>query len=251
MSYFLKDIVMLRRVHLQFCFLTLLPMLASSAQLGSFDHFRCLVSGHWDNVQQAEADATLDKDEQNRHPRRAMTYIPVRNPNLDGQLFAILNYTELGFDGPLQRVSLHRFRWLASERSVVHEFFFLKDTERWGKLGEDLRPLTRLRESDARVNENCVMYWHWQGDHFEGATRTGRCITSSFTAEPILVEGHGELWPAKLVRHDQNFTLDGESIAIPGGASPEIFDKVTEAGLQHVARTARIAAVSVTLDCGP
>lgn len=161
---------MLRRVHLQLFCLTLLPTLASSAQLGSFDHFRCLVSGHWDNVQQAEADATLDKDEQNRHPRRAMTYIPVRNPNLDGQLFAILNYTELGFDGPLQRVSLHRFKWLASERSIVHEFFFLKDAERWGKLG---------------------------------------------------------------------------------GASPEIFDKVTEAGLQDAARTARIAAVAVSLDCGP
>lgn len=242
---------MLRRLHTALYCLMLLPMSALSENVGGLDHFRCLASGHWDNLRQVEQDIAADKDASNRHPRRTMTYIPISNPNLEGQLFAILNYTTLGFDRPVQRVSLHRFRWSAGEGSIVHEFFFLKDARRWGNLTEDLSPLMRIRESDARFNENCAMHWRWQGDHFEGATRVGQCITSSFTEEPILVEGHGELWPTKLVRHDQNFTLDGQYIAIPGGASPEIFARVTGEGSQPTALTEQIAAVSVTLDCVP
>ena len=240
---------MYRRFKTSLYCLTLLPAIALPADPGTLAQFRCLASGHWDNVAQAEADIAAGQAESNRHPRRAMTYVPVRNPHLDGQLFAILNYTERGFDGPLQRVSLHRFRWSADDQQIVHEFFFLKDVARWGDLAADLGPLTRIRDRDVRVNESCAMYWRWQGDHFEGATRAGQCITSSFTEEPILVEGHGKLWPDKLVRHDQNYTLQGAAIAIPGGASQEVFDKLAVPPAQPPGLSAQIAAISVRPDC--
>lgn len=240
---------MFRPLHAALCCLTLLSVIAPAAGPGGLDHFRCLASGHWDNQVQAAQDVAAGRDDANRHPRRAMTYVPVRNPNIEGQLFAILNYTEPGFDGPLQRVSLHRFRWSDKDNGIVHEFFFLADAERRGNLAEDLGPLTRIRESDVRINENCAMYWRWQGDHYAGATRTGQCITASFTEAPILVEGHGELWPGKLVRHDRNFTLDGEPLPVPGGASPEVFDKVARDDIRPARLRTQIADVAANLDC--
>lgn len=74
------------------------------------------------------------------------------------------------------------------------------------------------------------MYWRKEGDAFVGATVEGRCITSSFTETPIRVEGHGELRPRLLTRHDQNFTLEGQALPVPGGATPERFDKVARPG---------------------
>ena len=189
-----------------------------------FDAFRCWLSGSWDNAKQAEADIRNGATGSALHPRRAMTYVPIVNPAIEGQLFAILNFGELGFDGPLTRVALHRFR--PAKDAIVHEFMFLIDKARWGDLGTDLAPLRRLVEDDVRVNSDCAMRWHWAGDHFEGSTAEGRCITSSFTPEPIRVEGHGELWRDKLVRHDRNYSLAGEALPVPGGETPEVFLKL-------------------------
>lgn len=191
-----------------------------------FERFESMIAQHWDNDRQAREDARLELDYASRHPRRAMSYIPVENPNVEGRLFAILNYTELGFDGPIQRLSLHRFRASQIDSSIVHEFFFLLEAQEWNDENIDLTYLTKIDESDVRINPNCSMYWRWHGDHYEGSTKKGRCVTSSFTEEPILVEGHGELWPDKVVRHDANYSLAGERLPTPGGASPEIFDRV-------------------------
>jgi uncharacterized protein YbjT (DUF2867 family) len=43
--------------------------------------FSCGLTGHWDNVRQARRDAAADLDDANRHPRRAMTYVPVAGGN--------------------------------------------------------------------------------------------------------------------------------------------------------------------------
>ncbi|MEM7501477.1 MAG: hypothetical protein AAF417_05515 [Pseudomonadota bacterium] len=42
----------------------------------------------------------------------------------------------------------------------------------------------------------------------------------------IVVEGSGELWATKLVRHDRNFRLDGTEISRNGGETPEVFCKL-------------------------
>ena len=91
-----------------------------------------------------------------------------------------------------------------------------------------------MQESDVRINRDCAMYWHKVGDHFEGGTRKGQCITSSFTPEPILVEGHGELHGKLLIRHDQNFSLAGAPLPVPGGATPERFDKINDPELPEI-----------------
>ena len=194
-----------------------------AAQPG-FDEFRCWLAGSWDNVEQATADIRNGVEEPLRHPRRAMTYVPVASAAIRGQLFAIRTYTDQGIAGPLSRVSLHRFR--PAGDLIVHEFMFLHDKARWGNLGADLASLEALTEDDVRINDDCAMFWRWADDHFEGSTVEGRCITSSFTPEPIRIEGHGELWPGRLVRHDRNFTLTGESLPVPGGDTPEVFLKV-------------------------
>lgn len=206
---------------------------ADSLPVSEFDAFRCNLAGHWDNVAQASADAAAGADYANLHPRRAMTYVPVTNPDLEGQLFAIRNFTEQGFSGPISRVSLHRFR--PEGDTIVHEFMFLLDKERWGDLSQDLEALTRITEADVRINRDCAMYWRSAGDHFEGATIKGQCVTSSFTPEPILVEGHGELYRDRLIRHDQNFSLSGEPLPVPGGATPERFDKIDDNELPEIA----------------
>lgn len=113
---------------------TLMLILSSTAvgavENGSLDQFRCMILGAWDNVGQAQNDAKRELDPQNRHPRRAMLYIPVANPDTPGQLFAILNYTEAGFDGPVERVSLHRFRQADDGATILHEFLFLESPHR-------------------------------------------------------------------------------------------------------------------------
>ena len=205
------------------CVLLILAGTPVAAQ-PDFDAFRCGLAGTWDNVDQAEADRRAGHSGTARHPRRAMIYVPIDNPAIAGQLFAIKNYTEEGTDGPISRVSLHRFR--PDGDRVVHEFMFLRDKERWGDLSKDLSALTGLTEQDVRINTDCAMLWHWAGDHFAGSTVEGRCVTSSFTPEPIRVEGHGELWPDRLVRHDRNYDLDGNALPIPGGDSPEVFLKL-------------------------
>lgn len=224
----------------------MLPAVAASADL---DKFACLVAGHWDNVRQAEADARGQLPDRDRHPRRAMTYIPIANPHMEGQLFAIQNYGERGFDGPMTRVSLHRFRPASDEDAIVHEFLFLLEPEAFGELSSDPGPLARLQETDVRINADCAMYWYRGDDNFTGSTRKGKCITSSFTETPILVEGRGELSSGRLLRHDQNFQLDGEPIPLAGGATPELFDKVARTGYEGGRVPPEIAAVTAELDC--
>lgn len=223
--------------------------LASSCAGGptEFERFERMITGHWDNDRQAQKDARLGLDYFNRHPRRAMTYIPIENDKIEGRLFGILNYSEEGFEGPARRLALHRFRWSQIEESIVHEFFFLLAPREWSEENINFTFLTTIDESDVRINTKCAMHWHWLGDHFEGATKKGSCITSSFTTEPILVEGHGELWPDKIVRHDANFSLEGEQLPTPGGASPEIFERVTRTIYQPEGLLDGIDAVKATL----
>lgn len=209
--------------------LAVYPLFAACAASGNkpagdFDEFRCRISGHWDNVVQASEDAKTEPDESRRHPRRAMSYIPVANENIEGQLFAILNYGEEGFEGELNRVSLHRFRPVETGE-IVHEFMFLLGPRSPDDLKQDLVVLTQLGEKDLRINHACAMRWSRRGKFYAGSTSKGRCVTSSFTESPIVVEGHGELYADRLVRHDQNFSLSGESLPIPGGQSPEVFDR--------------------------
>ena len=102
---------------------------------------------------------------------------------------------------------------------------FIKNKEKFGPRAEDLASLADLGWDDVRTNPGCTMYWQWQGDHFQGATREGECVTSSFTPEPIRIEAKGELWPNRLIRHDVNMTLEGEVIPRDGGETPEVFIK--------------------------
>lgn len=213
------------------------------AEESEFARFERMIASHWDNERQAREDARLGLDFAHRHPRRAMTYIPIENPNIEGRLFAILNYAEQGFDGPLQRLSLHRFRWSETDRGIVHEFFFLREPRERSDDNIELAYLTTIDESDVRINSSCAMYWRWQGDHFEGATNQGSCVTSSFTATPVRVEGHGELWDDRIVRHDANYSLDGERLPTAGGASPEVFDRVSRRSYRPEGLLERINAV--------
>lgn len=227
-------------------------VLAGTARAGDsadLKRFLCAIAGTWDNKRQAETDLVLSLDESNRHPRRAMHYIPVANPHIEGQLFAILNYSTDGLDGPVDRVSLHRFRWSGEIQRIVHEFIFLNDPDRWGDLKNDLAPLAKIEPADTRFNDDCAMYWLWSGDHFEGATVPGQCLTDSFTDEPVLVEGHGELWDPRLIRHDQIFTLYNEPIPVPGGASPEIFERATLTSANVDTQPKNAAAIEADLNC--
>jgi len=216
---------------------------ACGAELSEFERFERMIAGHWDNEMQAREDVRLGLDYTDLHPRRAMTYIPIENPNIEGRLFAILNYAEQGFEGPLQRLSLHRFRWSETDRSIVHEFFFLREPREWSDDNIELAYLTTIDESDVRINSRCAMYWRWRGDHFEGATKKGSCVTSSFTATPVRVEGHGELWHDRIIRHDANYSLEGERLPTPGGASPEVFDRVSRSSYKPEGLLERINAV--------
>ncbi|MEM9496026.1 MAG: CpcT/CpeT family chromophore lyase [Pseudomonadota bacterium] len=220
-----------------------------SDESGELERFRCMLTGHWDNKRQADRDIAAGADEANRHERRAMTYIPVANDHLEGQLFGILNYGEAGFEGAPRRLSLHRFRPAKDGGAIVHEFLFLKDKERWGDLTKDIAPLTSVTLADVTINSDCAMYWRAEADGFDGRTEEGRCITSSFTPEPIRVEGHGILSPTTLSRHDRNLSLDGEPLFVAGGASAEIFDKVERTAYPSAAFRAQIEAVSATLEC--
>jgi hypothetical protein len=202
----------------------------ANAGQAEVERFACLIAGHWDNVAQASEDTRLGLGELERHPRRAMTYIPIENPTLDGQLFAILNYGDRGFDGPIARVSLHRFRAREDVDGFVHEFMFPLQPETLGDMTVDLRRLADLQETDMRINPDCAMHWRKEGAAFVGATRRGRCVTSSFTQEPVRVEGHGELRPRLLLRHDENFSLEGAPLPVAGAASPYRFDKVQREG---------------------
>lgn len=184
------------------------------------------LAGKWDNGQQVRAEAEAAVPEFDRHLHYAMHYVPILAPGMAGQVFAIKSYNEGGFDGPLSRVALHRFRWLETSEEIEHEFLFLLNPEQFGDLKESLEALHNLEETDVRVNPQCRMYWRRQGDHFDGRTRKGQCITSSYTPTRILVEGHGVLKPDELLRHDLNYELTGEVRPRQGGSSPEHFRKI-------------------------
>ena len=188
------------------------------------DRFVCAIEGSWDNVQQARADIESGVSEADRHPRRAMTYVPIDALAIEGQLFAIKSYGADGLSGEISRVALHRFR--QHDDHLIHEFLFLKHKDRWGDLASDLTALARLKERDVTINTRCAMQWRLHDGYFEGSTTEGLCVTSSFTPQPIRVEGHGELWPEKLVRHDRNYSLAGDPLPVQGGHSPEVFDRL-------------------------
>lgn len=195
-----------------------------------FRQFIDWFTGRWDNVAQVAAEAERGVAATQRHERYAMNYVPIETANIDGVVFAIHNYGREGFAGELSRISLHRFSYRRDTDEVFHQFLFLRDPDKFALAPARLDELTALRWSDVRTNAGCSIHWQWQHDHFAGATKPGACVTSSYTPEPIVVEGYGELWANKLVRHDRNFRLDGSEIARNGGQSPEIFCKLEEAG---------------------
>lgn len=214
-----------------------------------FNQFRCMLTASWDNEKQAKKDVANNIKPFDQHEWRSMTYVPILNDEIEGQLFGILNYNKTGFKGSATRLSTHRFRWSAQDNAIVHEFFFLKEKGDWGEnVQNDLKRLTRITEDDVTINSTCAMRWQWQGDHFSGSTETGKCITSSFTEAPILIEGHGELFSGQLRRHDQNFDLEGNALPVKGGKSAELFDRVNRqhypAGMKET-----IIQVSTPLSC--
>lgn len=219
-----------RNYGLSACGLTLLLVGCAAERKLEHQHFDLMMSwlaGKWDNGQQVEAEIAAALPEFDRHLHYAMHYVPLQTPGMDGQVFAIRSFNEGGFDGPLTRVALHRFRWLDSSQEIEHEFLFLLDPGEFGDLKSSLDSLATLGENDVRVNPKCRMYWRWLGDHFDGRTRKGQCITSSYTPTSILVEGHGVLRADELLRHDMNFELSGQVRPRQGGASPERFRKIS------------------------
>lgn len=214
------------------------------------DRFRCMMTGSWDNFEQAEHDTSANKPMDQRHERRAMTYIPVQNDNIEGQLFGILSYGEEGFSGPLGRLAMHRFRRSDAENAILHEFFFLNDKGKWGDdVLADLERLTSISEQDVRINQTCAMRWRWTGDRFVGATNKGQCLTSSFTENTILVEGYGELSAETLLRHDQNFDTDGNRLPVQGSDTPELFKSVGRDVYLPSGLKSKIEQVSASLSC--
>ena len=197
---------------------------------GQFRQFVSWFTGRWDNVEQVQAELAEGVAVAERHERYAMNYVPVDTGNIDGVVFAIHNYGSEGFAGELNRISLHRFSFRRDTNEVFHQFLFLREPEKFSLVPERLDELKELRWSDVRTNAGCAIYWRWNGDYFAGSTKPKACITSSYTPEPIVVEGSGELWATKLVRHDRNFRLDGSEIIRNGGATPEVFCKLADAG---------------------
>lgn len=191
---------------------------------GSVPHFVNMISGRWDNLVQVEAGRAAKADKAHQHLRYAMNYVPMQPPGLRGVLIAIESYGTEGFDGEMSRVALHRFR--DEGDGIVHEFIFPHDRSKLGDLTKDLSPLMALTEGGVRINVGCRLYWHWAGDHYEGATRKGQCKTSSYTETEILVEGKGWLYSDRLIRHDRNYELNGSEITRDGGATPEVFNRL-------------------------
>ncbi len=203
---------------------------------GRFRQFVSWISGRWDNAEQVQSEIEESVAAAERHERYAMHYVQIDTANIDGVVFAIHNYGRDGFAGELSRISLHRFSFRRDTNEVFHQFLFLRDPDRFSLEPERLDELADLRWSDVRTNAGCAIYWRWNGDHFAGSTKPGACITSSYTPEPIVVEGRGELWDSKLVRHDRNFRLDGSEIIRSGGQTPEVFCKLSDTGQACLSR---------------
>ena len=191
-----------------------------------FEKFSTWLAGQWDNVAQTRAEAEQGFRDADKHPRYAMDYVAV-DTGMEGQVFAIHNYGAEGLAGELTRVSLHHFFPDLTRGTIIHEFLFLKEAERWGDLGVSLTPLAALTRADINSRDNCRMYWRERAGHFVGRTEEGACVTQSFTDNPIRVEGYGELWPDRLVRHDMTLNMSGRTQPRPGGETPEVFDRIT------------------------
>lgn len=193
--------------------------------------FASWISGGWDNVAQVEREIRGNVSEGNRHDRLAMYYTEVVTPDVRGRTFAIENYSDgEGFAGELTRISLHRFMLSEAADSIIHEFMFLKDKALLESLAGNLNLLSGINEDDFSARVGCRMYWHWQGDRFEGRTKKGACVTNSFTDRTITVEGHGILEPNRILRHDRNYEMTGEEIPRRGYKSEEIFNRVSKPG---------------------
>ncbi len=203
------------------------PRITRSGLPPTFDRFVYFLEGRWDNLRQVEKEALSDLAVDQRHRRYPMHYVRVDAGEIDGVVFAIHNYDQDGFHGDLRRISLHRFTWSKVHDHIVHEFLIIKDPDRFGPFDGRLDLLKQLTWNDVRTDPSCNMYWSWNVNHFEGKTVPGLCVTSSFTENPIRIEAHGELYASRLIRHDQNFTMEGREIKREGSQSPEIFDKET------------------------
>jgi len=191
--------------------------------------FASWIAGSWDNVKQVQSEIQKGLPEEDRHHRYAMRYTEIETPAVRGRTFAIENYEEGdGLAGAIARVSLHRFMLSDARDNIIHEFLFLKDQTFRDKLIGNLDSLEDITEDDFRVRKGCRLYWRWTGNSFEGQTKTGACITSSYTDREITVEGSGILEFNRLRRHDRNFELSGEEISRPGHKTKEVFDRISE-----------------------
>jgi len=193
------------------------------------DRLASWLVGSWDNIEQVEAEIKDGMEEADRRQRYAMRYSAVTAPAVKGRLFAIENYDDgRGFDGVMQRVSLHRFMLSEDKRAILHEILFLKDKAFRQSLIGNLKPLENITEDDIRAREDCRLYWTWKGTRFEGATKVGACVTNSYTDRDITVEGSGILETGQLMRHDRNFEMSGEEIIRPGYKVADTFKRVSE-----------------------
>ena len=186
--------------------------------------FTAWISGEWDNKAQVEEDKENGVPKNGLRARYAIRYTPVDNSNFKGQLIAIENYDDgQGLSGTMERVSLHRFALSHEKSQIFHDILFLKDKGFRKSLINGLAPLNNITFDDIRFREDCRLYWTWTGEHFEGATQKGHCVTNSYTDRDITVEGSGRLEKGRLTRHDRNFEMNGTEIKRPGYKSADIF----------------------------
>lgn len=191
--------------------------------------FTSWLVGRWDNIAQVQAEIDSGVAESDRRHRYAMQYTAIQAPSIQGRLLAIENYDDgRGFEGDMQRVSLHRFMLSEDSHFILHEILFLKDEAFRKSLAVSLKPLEMITEDDIRARESCRLYWKWTGKRFEGATQQGACVTNSYMDRNITVEGLGVLEPNRLMRHDRNFEMSGEEIPHPGHETADKFIRVSD-----------------------
>lgn len=185
------------------------------------------IVGEWDNIKQVEDEIRQNIPKDERRQRFAMRYTEINTPHIHGRTFAIENYDDgNGFSGKMNRVSLHRFMLNKNNSGIIHEILFLKDKAFRKSLIGNIFKLESITDDDIYAREACRLFWHWTGERFEGKTKKGACVTSSYTDRPITVEGSGIFEANRFIRHDRNYEMTGEEIPRAGYESSDVFDRV-------------------------
>jgi hypothetical protein len=130
------------------------------------------VVGKWDNIAQIKEQISQGIPEEERRKRYAMTYNGIVAPRVKGRLIAIENYDDgRGFEGSMERVSLHRFMLSENNDAIIHEILLIKDKAFRKSLIGNLSPLKHITENDFKSKKECRLYWQWTGERFEGVTK--------------------------------------------------------------------------------